>query len=154
MFDGHGPNGHMVARKVRDLLPLKLSTNWEVNNLSQNEILMRSTFSFTESMNSEDSCLLHAEEEPRTSADMVDKGQSLDMLTSLKESFCKAFRTMDKELRMQPSIDCFCSGTTAVTLVKQVCFGFITKAIRFNWFLLFLFHQGFLPLSSRVMILS
>ena len=24
IFDGHGPHGHLVARKVRDALPLKL----------------------------------------------------------------------------------------------------------------------------------
>lgn len=27
---------------------------------------------------------------------------------------------MDKELKLHPTVDCFCSGSTAVTLVKQV----------------------------------
>ena len=26
VFDGHGPHGHLVSRKVRDTLPLKLSS--------------------------------------------------------------------------------------------------------------------------------
>ncbi|KAG0473878.1 hypothetical protein HPP92_015735 [Vanilla planifolia] len=29
VFDGHGPLGHMVARKVRDSLPLKLCKQWK-----------------------------------------------------------------------------------------------------------------------------
>ncbi|XP_054806470.1 probable protein phosphatase 2C 33 isoform X2 [Prosopis cineraria] len=31
----------------------------------------------------------------------------------------EACKVMDKELKLHPGIDCFCSGTTAVTLVKQ-----------------------------------
>ncbi|GKD47586.1 probable protein phosphatase 2C 33, partial [Tanacetum coccineum] len=31
VFDGHGPFGHMVAKRVRDSLPLKLSAHVEVN---------------------------------------------------------------------------------------------------------------------------
>ncbi|KAK4745729.1 hypothetical protein SAY87_012041 [Trapa incisa] len=38
---------------------------------------------------------------------------------ALKHSFLRAFRGMDRELRMHTNIDCLCSGTTAVTLVKQ-----------------------------------
>lgn len=29
---------------------------------------------------------------------------------------------MDKELKFHPTIDCFCSGTTAVTMIKQVLY--------------------------------
>ncbi|XP_077210514.1 putative protein phosphatase 2C 33 [Tasmannia lanceolata] len=69
VFDGHGPYGHMVSRRVRDSLPLKLSDHWEVNRAS--------------------------------------------------DSFLKAFKVMDNDLRVHPNIDCYNSGTTAVTLVKQ-----------------------------------
>ncbi|XLS75385.1 hypothetical protein HN51_032250 [Arachis hypogaea] len=41
------------------------------------------------------------------------------ILLTLKESFLKASKIMDKELKLHPDIDCFCSGTIAVTLVKQ-----------------------------------
>ena len=41
------------------------------------------------------------------------------MYLPLKQSMLKAFKLMDKELKLHPTIDCFCSGTTAVTLVKQ-----------------------------------
>lgn len=32
VFDGHGPFGHMVAKKVRDALPLKLYTEWKITS--------------------------------------------------------------------------------------------------------------------------
>lgn len=43
-----------------------------------------------------------------------------EMYLLLKQSMLKAFKMMDKELKLHPTVDCFCSGTTAVTLVKQV----------------------------------
>ncbi|MBA0839326.1 hypothetical protein Goarm_005069, partial [Gossypium armourianum] len=88
VFDGHGPYGHMVAKKVRDHLPLKLSAHWEVN-ISR----------------------------PSVDLDVTEKNP--DIFKTLKESFLKAFKVMDRELRLHTNIDCFCSGTTAVTLVKQ-----------------------------------
>ncbi|KAJ1688581.1 hypothetical protein LUZ63_019971 [Rhynchospora breviuscula] len=42
-----------------------------------------------------------------------------EMFRSLKESVFKAFKLMDWDLKKHQSIDCFCSGTTAVTLVKK-----------------------------------
>ncbi|CAI9784059.1 unnamed protein product [Fraxinus pennsylvanica] len=37
VFDGHGPYGHMVSRKVRDALPLLLRAEWEAKlNIHQN----------------------------------------------------------------------------------------------------------------------
>ncbi|XP_072066909.1 probable protein phosphatase 2C 52 [Arachis hypogaea] len=36
-----------------------------------------------------------------------------------REAFMKAYKAMDKELRSHPNLDCFCSGSTAVTIVKQ-----------------------------------
>ncbi|XP_057788844.1 probable protein phosphatase 2C 33 [Salvia miltiorrhiza] len=87
VFDGHGPYGHMVAKRVRDSLPLKLSAHWEVD-MKDDEILRKT-------------------------------GNHSEIFHILKESFLKAFKVMDKELRMNTNFDCLCSGTTAVTLVKQ-----------------------------------
>ncbi|KAF2298154.1 hypothetical protein GH714_015947 [Hevea brasiliensis] len=42
-----------------------------------------------------------------------------EMYLPLKKSMLKAFKLMDKDLKLHPTIDCFCSGTTAVTLIKQ-----------------------------------
>ncbi|KAK8690251.1 hypothetical protein V6N13_088951 [Hibiscus sabdariffa] len=109
VFDGHGPYGHMVAKRVRDHLPLKLSAHWEVNK-SSDDVLREINLHTAGSMNSE---------EPRASVDLDETEEHPEIFQTLKESFLKAFKIMDRDLRMHANIDCFCSGTTAVTLVKQ-----------------------------------
>lgn len=116
VFDGHGPYGHMVAKRVRDSLPLKLSAHWEVN-INSAEVLKEISLNTAGSMNSEDTA--SADGELRASTDTGEAEKRPDIFQTLRESFLKAFKVMDRELRMQGSIDCFCSGTTAVTLVKQ-----------------------------------
>ncbi|PIA29895.1 hypothetical protein AQUCO_05800167v1 [Aquilegia coerulea] len=117
VFDGHGPYGHMVAKRVRDSLPLKLSAHWEVNIGGAEG--SKENISTVGSMNSEETASLCADEEAVPSVDLEEKEKLPEIFLTLKESFLKAFRVMDKELRVHPNIDCFCSGTTAVTLVKQ-----------------------------------
>ncbi|CAN1253250.1 Probable protein phosphatase 2C 6 [Linum perenne] len=91
VFDGHGPSGHLVAKKVRDSLPLKLRAQWETG-LTECPIQLDSTGK---------------------------KEMQNDNVSTFKDSFLKAFKAMDKELQVHPYIDCFCSGTTAVTVIKQ-----------------------------------
>ncbi|KQJ83964.1 hypothetical protein BRADI_5g17870v3 [Brachypodium distachyon] len=51
----------------------------------------------------------------------VDRSDMLpEMCLPLKQPYLKAFKLMDEQLKLQPKIDCFCSGTTTVTLVKQI----------------------------------
>lgn len=119
VFDGHGPYGHMVAKRVRDFLPVKLSAHWEVNITSE-DVLREISLNTTGSMNSEDISFVSADEEPRVSVDLEEAEKDPEIFQTLKESFLKAFKVMDRELRVLANIDCFCSGTTAVTLVKQV----------------------------------
>lgn len=114
VFDGHGPLGHMVAKRVRDSLPLKLSAEWEVNVSSEINLNNAGT------INSEDSSFISADEESRASVDLEDTEKFPEIFQTLKESFLKAFKVMDRELRVHANIDCFCSGTTAVTLIKHV----------------------------------
>ncbi|XP_021282751.1 probable protein phosphatase 2C 33 [Herrania umbratica] len=118
VFDGHGPYGHMVAKRVRDHLPLKLSAHWEVN-ISSEDVLREISLNTAGSMNTEDTAFVSADEESRASVDLEETEKHLEIFQALKESFLKAFKVMDRELRMHANIDCFCSGTTAVTLVKQ-----------------------------------
>ncbi|KAJ6877581.1 hypothetical protein NC651_030360 [Populus alba x Populus x berolinensis] len=118
VFDGHGPYGHMVAKRVRDSLPLKLTAHWEMNATSE-AVLKEISLNTTGSMNSEDTSFISADEEPRASVDLEDAEKHPENFQTLKESFLKAFKVMDRELRVHANIDCFCSGTTAVTLVKQ-----------------------------------
>lgn len=118
VFDGHGPYGHMVAKRVRDHLPLKLSAHWEVN-ITAEDVLKEISLNTTGSMNSEDQSFVSADEESRASIDLDDTEKQPEIFQTLKESFLKAFKVMDRELRVHANIDCFCSGTTAVTLIKQ-----------------------------------
>ncbi|KAI3507022.1 hypothetical protein L1887_21740 [Cichorium endivia] len=106
VFDGHGPFGHMVAKRVRDSLPLKLSAHWDANTKGSNDVLREVTLN---------------EETPLTADESIDHeiNKNPEKLQALKDTFLKAFKVMDRELRMYANIDCFCSGTTAVTLIKQ-----------------------------------
>lgn len=118
VFDGHGPFGHMVAKRVRDSLPLKLNAHWEVSAASE-DVLKEINPNNTGSMNSEDTPFISADEDSRLSVDSVETDKHPENFQELKESFLKAYKVMDRELRMHTNIDCFCSGTTAVTLIKQ-----------------------------------
>lgn len=119
VFDGHGPYGHLVAKRVRDALPLKLSANWEISTKSD-EVLREVNLKTTGSCFSEDASVLPAGEEPRAAVAVEENGKLPEIFYTLKDSFLKAFKIMDRELKMSSNIDTFCSGTTAVTLVKQV----------------------------------
>lgn len=105
VFDGHGPHGHLVARKVRDTLPLKLSS-------------FMNSFESKKNGSSANCC------NGNMKSDVVDpvKDTSVEeRVESLwREAFLKSYKAMDKELRSHPNLDCFCSGSTAVTVVKQV----------------------------------
>ncbi|AAF86530.1 putative protein phosphatase 2C 1 [Arabidopsis thaliana] len=102
VFDGHGPHGHLVARKVRDSLPVKLLSLLNSIKSKQNgPIGTRASKSDS----------LEAEKEESTEED------KLNFLW--EEAFLKSFNAMDKELRSHPNLECFCSGCTAVTIIKQ-----------------------------------
>nr|XP_043640138.1 probable protein phosphatase 2C 52 [Erigeron canadensis] len=103
VFDGHGPYGHLVSRKVRDTLPLKL-------------------FSFLDSHESKKKkstgTICCSQDSASDGADYeVGINDKLDSI--YRDAFLKSYKSMDKELRFHPSLDCFCSGSTAVTIVKQ-----------------------------------
>ncbi|CAH8309890.1 unnamed protein product [Eruca vesicaria subsp. sativa] len=124
VFDGHGPYGHMVAKRVRDNLPLKLSSYWEAKVPVEGAVKTITTVN--SASNSEDAAaasFVSAEEEPMPSVDMAEEENTeesqSELFQTLKEAFLKAFKVMDRELKFHRSVDCFCSGTTAVTLIKQ-----------------------------------
>ncbi len=114
MFDGHGPYGHFVAKKVRDSLPVKIRTLWKTS--ANEDTSSHQNGSISGSVNSEESPVVDDEW-----GEYADDSEKLpEMFLPLKQSYFKAFKLMDKELKMHPTVDCFCSGSTAVTLVKQV----------------------------------
>ncbi|CAA2968146.1 probable phosphatase 2C 33 [Olea europaea subsp. europaea] len=107
----------MVAKCVRDSFPVKLSANWEAN-IKNGNVLRVVSLNTTGSMKTEDKSF-SAEEEARAFIDLEETRKHPEIFQTLKESFLKAFKVMDWELRMFADIDCFCRGTTAVTLVKR-----------------------------------
>lgn len=109
----------MVAKEVRDSLPLLLCKHWKaISNCDQSSICENGNASGTGSTNSEETASLSMDDlyEP---LEVEEKEDFPEMYLLLKQSMLKAFKMMDKELKLHPTVDCFCSGTTAVTLVKQ-----------------------------------
>ncbi|KAJ8528524.1 hypothetical protein K7X08_022216 [Anisodus acutangulus] len=118
VFDGHGPHGHFVAKRVRDCLPLKLRAEWE-DNIKDADYVRETSPNTRSSLYSEDASFISADEESRVSFDVEETEKHPEVFQTLKDSFLKAYKFMDRELRSYNNINCFCSGTTAVTLVKQ-----------------------------------
>ena len=109
----------MVAKKVRDCLPLILCTQWQANS-NNDKISDGKNGNAPERTNLEETTSFSMDDECYESLEVDDNEKVPEMYLPLKEAFLKAFKLMDKELKLHPTIDCFCSGTTAVTLVKQV----------------------------------
>ncbi|XVE89202.1 hypothetical protein DITRI_Ditri19aG0131700 [Diplodiscus trichospermus] len=108
----------MVAKKVRDSLPIILCTQWKESLAGDHSSFHRSE-NAPESTISEDTASLNMDDECCEPLEIEENEQLPEMYLPLKQSMLKAFKLMDKELKLHPTIDCFCSGTTAVTLVKQ-----------------------------------
>lgn len=107
VFDGHGPDGHRVARNVRDILPQKLAASWRSQEQAAKDIAFSSDDSENESCN---------QRERNHCGDVIgDPSQ----IMAWKESFVAAYKVTDRELLINEDVDCVFSGSTAVTLVKQ-----------------------------------
>nr|AFK39480.1 unknown [Medicago truncatula] len=92
VYDGHGKNGHIVSKIVNNTLPSLI--------LSQKNAL----------------------EEIHTTKNGVDNKQNKFSNNYLrwKEAILGAFNVMDEEVKKQENLDCSCSGTTAVVVIRQV----------------------------------
>lgn len=89
VFDGHGPWGHFVAKKVRESMPSSLLRNWQ-ETLAQ------------------------------ASSDPDFEWESDKRFNVWKHSYIKTCAAIDQELEQHRKIDSFHSGTTALTIVRQV----------------------------------
>ncbi|KDP27848.1 hypothetical protein JCGZ_18928 [Jatropha curcas] len=91
IFDGHGPWGHVVSKRVRESVPSSLLCNWQ------------ETLALTS----------------------IDKDFEMELDRDLhqfdvwKQAYLKTYAVIDQELKQNPGIDAFCSGTTGLTIVKQ-----------------------------------
>ncbi|KAK1398139.1 PPM-type phosphatase domain-containing protein [Heracleum sosnowskyi] len=102
VFDGHGPSGHKVAQNVRDNLPSKLSSMLKHTLVSQIKYDRSDDLS---SINSGEHVHNVHHHDP--------------IYKSVKQSILQSFKGMDEDLEIDDVIDSFCSGTTAVTVLKK-----------------------------------
>ncbi|XP_030546987.1 probable protein phosphatase 2C 34 [Rhodamnia argentea] len=91
IFDGHGPWGHYVAKRVRETMPPSLLCNWQET-------------------------LAQASLDPGLDLESDKKSHRFDIW---KSSYLKTCAAIDNELGQHRKIDSFYSGTTALTIVRQ-----------------------------------
>ncbi|XP_002516975.2 probable protein phosphatase 2C 34 isoform X2 [Ricinus communis] len=91
IFDGHGPWGHVVAKRVKESVPSSLLCNWQ-------ETLALTSLDMDFEM---------------------ELDRNLHQFDIWKQSYLKTYATVDQELKQHPEIDAFSSGSTALTIVKQ-----------------------------------
>lgn len=92
IFDGHGPWGHFVAKRVRELVPASLLCHWQQTLAA-------------------------------TSLDLdfkLESDRNLHWFDTWKQSYLKTCASVDQHLKNHPAFDSFRSGTTALTIIKQV----------------------------------
>ncbi|GAB4843066.1 hypothetical protein Ancab_013045 [Ancistrocladus abbreviatus] len=91
VFDGHGPWGHFVAKRVSKLLPSSLLCHWQ-ETVALCSLELNSQMGFD---------------------------RDAQECNIWKQSYVKTCDTVDKELENNPGVDSFYSGTTALTIVRQ-----------------------------------
>ena len=100
VFDGHGRNGRMMSKIVSSQLPsLILSQKNALQNIDTIE-------------NSDDT--------PNHVTAVNNDSALSKTYQKWKEVIHSAFKVMDKEVKLLENLDCSCSGTTAVVVIKQV----------------------------------
>lgn len=116
VFDGHGPYGHIIASHVRDNLPSKISKAVRVAQLGGCKYAVGASDNDDEnsndgSSNSDDYKDTHSEN---------NTGNINLSLSTWEACLVKSFKEMDQEISEEINVDSFCSGSTAVTVVKKV----------------------------------
>ncbi|PON94359.1 Protein phosphatase [Trema orientale] len=126
VFDGHGPYGHKVARHVRDNLPTKLSKAIEhskLNSCKYGDVDIIDRDLSTDDHDDEndgDGNSSSSDDYNKDSHNSDDNNSHVVLpLSSWEACLIKSFKEMDEDLSLDSSIDSFCSGSTAVTVVKQ-----------------------------------
>ncbi|CAL0328317.1 unnamed protein product [Lupinus luteus] len=101
VFDGHGPLGHKVSQYIRDKLPLKLS---EAIKMAQ-----------------QNACRFYDANESESGSydDIYDGNNQCMSLAAWEGCFLKSFDEIDENLAQEINTDSYCSGSTAVTVIKQ-----------------------------------
>lgn len=92
IFDGHGPWGHFVAKRIRETMPPSLLCSWQ-ETLAQTSL------------------------DPDLDLELDKKGHRFNIW---KHSYIKTCAAIDQELERHRRIDSVYSGTTALSIVRQV----------------------------------
>ncbi|XP_020211587.1 probable protein phosphatase 2C 72 [Cajanus cajan] len=101
VFDGHGRNGHLVSTIVNSRLSSLILNQKNVHGKID-----------TMEKGDDKNILNHV--------DTVEEDSSPNKnFQEWKEAIIGAFRVMDKELKLQENLDCSCSGTTAVVVIRE-----------------------------------
>jgi serine/threonine protein phosphatase PrpC len=106
VFDGHGRNGHLISKLVRDYLPFMVLSHRNALFLADADLDDAEHFSDASPSSSTDSS---GNSSPHPS----------QLLEEWREACTNAFKAMDNELKAQANMDCSFSGTTAVCAIKQ-----------------------------------
>lgn len=109
VFDGHGPFGHRVARHARDMLPSKLSK--AIKKQQQPSHLQNGVSKASVQPNNKEG------------------NQRNPLVSRWEAAFEEAYTDFDRDLGFDSSIDCFCSGTTAMSIIKQVITSKLSRKI-------------------------
>ncbi|KAH7283769.1 hypothetical protein KP509_34G023100 [Ceratopteris richardii] len=119
VFYGHGPNGHLVANKVRDCLPSLLTLpiqslleegHENIHHHVKRPIKIAGSKKRMVYVDNGDG---HRETE-NMNHDDIDKESDW-----IEEKLIAAFHKMDERLRMHPKISCMSSGATAIAMLIQ-----------------------------------
>ncbi|CAM0905031.1 unnamed protein product [Alopecurus aequalis] len=113
VFDGHGPQGHLVSKMVRDVLPAKLSAN--LGRDEYKEMLNSSVTNGTTEGGTAKPLVVDTDAALGT----TENAEYPEIFTALRTSFLRAFYVMDRDLKSHKNIDSLFSGCTAVTVIKQ-----------------------------------
>lgn len=128
VFDGHGPSGHLVARKVRDTLPvlLALPLNLLGTEVNDEDGVDEDACYEEYKQEEDDDVALESQEESAMDTTMNHDFSCADNHPTMKasckqwrEKFLAAYKLMDRNLKLHPKLHCYESGTTAVTMVLQ-----------------------------------
>ncbi|XP_057982400.1 probable protein phosphatase 2C 65 [Malania oleifera] len=120
VFDGHGPLGHKVARHVRDNLPLKLFSAYRVSQSNGcNADCEDRSDEHCQNDNENDNIVIFDKIDNDDSENENKDKSSNPLHSSWKANFIKSFKKMDEELSVNSGIDSYCSGSTAVSVLKQ-----------------------------------
>ncbi|KAL8263981.1 hypothetical protein R6Q59_022111 [Mikania micrantha] len=91
VFDGHGPWGHLVGKRVKKVMPAYLLHYWQ-EAMAQCSILK---------------------------VGELFKNENFDQFSVWKQSLIKACSTVDYDLELHPIIDSLYSGTAALTIIRE-----------------------------------